>query len=424
METIGAIVAMRSALVQLAALAACSHALLAPLFGRTAGAKASSLRRLSCRKAAPSYNELRALTGVAAAAKIGTREPCAALAAAAALASIKALPRESIIYAWGWTVILPLSLALTLIGRESKGIKDGAATRRVGAAFAAGALSSVAGAFVAAKLMRGALGAASYKGAAALAASYVGGSANFFVVAEAVGLKNDGLLAALATADVVVMAAYIVLLQFLASKYGAPRRADREEARHARGQGRARDGGRDGPVLEPRRQAVSATVLKTTTDGGVVPALLGACCVAAAAPLKPSLRTAAISAYAVACRRFTRARGAARQMAGWCLAAFYACLGACSPVSAVLKAGAPAVGLAVAALMGHALLLAACTLRGTWGIDEALVASNACVGGPATAAAFASATRREDLVVPAVVWGTVGYACGTGLGMALYNVMC
>ena len=111
-------------------------------------------------------------------------------------------------------------------------------------------------------------------------------------------------------------------------------------------------------------------------------------------------------------------------MAGWCLAAFYACLGACSPVSAVLKAGAPAVGLAVAALMGHALLLAACTLQGHWGVDEALVASNACVGGPATAAAFASAIRREDLVVPAVVWGTVGYACGTGLGMALYDVMC
>ena len=348
---------------------------------------------MSCRKAAPYYDELRALAGVAAAAKLGTREPCAALAAAAALASIKVLPRESIIYAWGWTVILPLSLALTLIGRESKGIKDGAATRRVGAAFAAGAVSSVAGAFVAATLLRGALGAASYKGAAALAASYVGGSANFFVVAEAVGLKNNGLLAALATADVVVMAAYIVLLQFLAKRYGAP--------------------GRD----------VSTTVSEQDSGSPLVPAMLGACCVAAAAPLRPSLRTAAISAYAVACRRFTKARGAARSLAGWCLAAFYACLGACSPVSAIAKAGAPAVALAVAALMGHALLLAACTLKGKWGIDEALVASNACVGGPATAAAFASATRREDLVVPAVVWGTVGYACGTGLGMALYNVL-
>ena len=387
-------------MVQLLAVAAscshCSHALLAPRpsLHRSGAKGASSLRRTSCRKAAPYYDELRALAGVAAAAKLGTREPCAALAAAAALASIKVLPRESIIYAWGWTVILPLSLALTLIGREAGGIKDGAATRRVGAAFAAGAVSSVAGAFVAAKLMRGALGAASYKGAAALAASYVGGSANFFVVAEAVGLKNNGLLAALATADVVVMAAYIVLLQFLASKYGAPR-------------------------------PETATVSKTEDAGSpLVPLFLGALCVAAAAPLKPSLRTAAIALSAVACRRVTRARSAARRMAGWCLAAFYACLGACSPVSAIAKAGAPAVALAVAALMGHALLLAACTLKGKWGIDEALVASNACVGGPATAAAFASATRREDLVVPAVVWGTVGYACGTGLGMALYNVMC
>jgi len=388
---------MRSALVQLTAVAACSHALLAPQrsLRRTAGVKGASSLRLPTRtKAAPSYNELRALMGVAAAAKLGTREPCAALAAAAALASIRVLPRESIIYAWGWTVILPLSLALTLIGRESKGIKDGAATRRVGAAFAAGALSSVAGAFAAAKLLRPTLGAAANQGAAALAASYVGGSANFFVVAEAVGLKNNGLLAALATADVVVMAAYIVLLQFLAKRYGAP--------------------GRD----------VSTTVSEQDSGSPLVPAMLGACCVAAAAPLRPSLRTAAISAYAVACRRFTKARGAARSLAGWCLAAFYACLGACSPVSAIAKAGAPAVALAVAALMGHALLLAACTLKGGWGIDEALVASNACVGGPATAAAFASATRREDLVVPAVVWGTVGYACGTGLGMALYNVMC
>ena len=130
----------------------CSHALLPPQ------------RRITPRRRSTgslkAYNELRALTGVAAAAKLGTREPCAALAAAAALASIKVLPRESIIYAWGWTVILPLSLALTLSGRESKGIKDGAATRRVGAAFAAGAVSSVAGAFVAAKLLRGTLAAA------------------------------------------------------------------------------------------------------------------------------------------------------------------------------------------------------------------------------------------------------------------------
>ena len=113
---------MRPARICLASVL-CSHALLPPQ------------RRITPRRRSTgslkAYNELRALAGVAAAAKLGTREPCAALAAAAALASVKVLPRESIIYAWGWTVILPLSLALTLIGREASGMKDGAATRRV-----------------------------------------------------------------------------------------------------------------------------------------------------------------------------------------------------------------------------------------------------------------------------------------------------
>ena len=62
---------MRSALVQLTAVAACSHALLAPQrsLRRTAGAKGAASLRLPTRtKAAPSYNELRALMGVAAAA--------------------------------------------------------------------------------------------------------------------------------------------------------------------------------------------------------------------------------------------------------------------------------------------------------------------------------------------------------------------
>jgi uncharacterized membrane protein len=375
---------MRSAFVCLTAILG-SHALVPPqrkITPRTGGLGA--------------YSELRAFAGVAAAAKLGRREPCISLAVAAALASIKALPRESAIYAWGWTAVLPLSLALTLIGREPSGWGDGAATRRVGAAFAAGAASSVAGAFVAAKLLRGTLGAAADQGAAALAASYVGGSANFFVVAEAVGLRAGiGLLSALATADVVVMAGYIVLLQGLSARYGAPRRPVEQ-----------------GAASEP------------TTGSPLAPALLGALCVAAAAPLRPSLRTAAIALGAVACRRLPASRPAARNLSSWCLAAFYACLGACSPISAVVKAGAPALGLAVAALAGHALLLAACSARGPWSIDEALVASNACVGGPVTAAAFAQATGREDLVVPAVVWGTVGYAGGTGLGMALFRVLC
>ena len=42
-----------------------------------------------------------------------------------------------------------------------------------------------------------------------------------------------------------------------------------------------------------------------------------------------------------------------------------------------------------------------------------LVASNAAVGGPSTASTFAESLQLTELVVPAAVCGTLGYALGT-----------
>ena len=47
---------------------------------------------------------------------------------------------------------------------------------------------------------------------------------------------------------------------------------------------------------------------------------------------------------------------------------------------------------------------------------KGLVASNACVGGPTTAAGFAEAKGWTDLAVPGLMVGIVGYSCGTFIG--------
>ena len=46
-------------------------------------------------------------------------------------------------------------------------------------------------------------------------------------------------------------------------------------------------------------------------------------------------------------------------------------------------------------------------------IRELAVASNAAVGGPTTAAAMATAKGWDDLVLPALLVGILGYATGT-----------
>ncbi|KAJ1449456.1 hypothetical protein M885DRAFT_92995 [Pelagophyceae sp. CCMP2097] len=121
--------------------------------------------------------------------------PLASLGVAAALSNLGAVPAASPVYEWCWEALLPLSLSLTLIGQFSTTrTKDGGARqRRVGAAFAAGAVGSVAGAFagyaVAVRCVGCAAGDAA-RAAACILASYVGGSANFFAVAKIVGLAD------------------------------------------------------------------------------------------------------------------------------------------------------------------------------------------------------------------------------------------
>lgn len=72
------------------------------------------------------------------------------------------------------------------------------------------------------------------------------------------------------------------------------------------------------------------------------------------------------------------------------------------------------VHVAVAVLAGKALRLPT---------DTVLIASNANVGGPATAVAMAQARGWTHLVQPAMLLGSLGYCIGTGLGLWMYSLL-
>ena len=51
------------------------------------------------------------------------------------------------------------------------------------------------------------------------------------------------------------------------------------------------------------------------------------------------------------------------------------------------------------------------------------IASNAAIGGPATAAALCAGKRWDDAVAPAVAVGTIGYAIATFLGLGAARIL-
>ena len=52
-------------------------------------------------------------------------------------------------------------------------------------------------------------------------------------------------------------------------------------------------------------------------------------------------------------------------------------------------------------------------------LAELVIASNANMGGPTTAAAMAIARKWKALVIPAILCGTLGYAVATFIGVAV-----
>ena len=112
----------------------------------------------------------------------------------------------------------------------------------------------------------------------------------------------------------------------------------------------------------------------------------------------------------------------AQALAAFLMTLFFVTIGVASG-GADLAAAPPLLALIAAQLTCHAavVLVGARALRIP--TDVACIASNAAVGGPGTAAAMASGRGWRHLLPTAVLLGSVGYAVGTGLGLAVLRVL-
>jgi uncharacterized membrane protein len=98
---------------------------------------------------------------------------------------------------------------------------------------------------------------------------------------------------------------------------------------------------------------------------------------------------------------------------------FFAAIGASANILVVLKVGPILFVFAALILFVHLIFLLAAGKLFKLDLAEIVIASNANMGGPTTAAAMAVARKWKALVIPAVLCGTLGYAIATFIGVAI-----
>ena len=353
--------------------------------------------------------------------------PLLAMASAMLLATLGLIPAASPALDLVWRALMPLAVALSLLGVN---LRDAARTSGPAlAAFAVGALGSVLGTAVAYGTVGPALGPDAWRVAACLCASYVGGSLNYAATAQALGLDaapgGQAALAAGMAADNLAMAVFLSAL--MAAEADPPTEEGKASEKP------------DGIVRETGgNEARVANAGTVTVPTAAVPTARTAACALATAlvflecgkllagvlglPAGTSLGvSSALVPFALATTHgavdASRAFAGSDAVGGALMLVFFAALGASADPRVAIKAGGPACVFIAVQLATH-LAFVLCVGVGAMKLPAwaVLTASNACVGGPATAAAMASARGWTAGVQPAIVVGTIGYAVGTPIG--------
>lgn len=329
------------------------------------------------------------------------------------LSNLGLIPVAAPAYDLVWSYLVPLAIPLLLFQADLRRILREAGPTLV--AFAAGAVGTVLGTIVAVHIVP--LGEPSWQLAGIFCATYVGGSMNFVAASEALGLRSGDLLTAGFAADNLVMAAYFLVLFALPSWPWLRRVLGERRVPAAVGEDAA-DPVADGaaPTLPGMAAALALAAALCT---------LGFWCqeVSGLAGSGILFLTAFTVILATAAPPFTARLHGASELGNLLMHVFFAVIGASANVAAVLRVGPLLFVFAAVILTVHLLtiLLAGRLLR--LDLAEVVIASNANMGGPTTAAAMAVARRWRDLVIPAILCGTLGYAVATFIGVAVGHLL-
>lgn len=343
--------------------------------------------------------------------------PLLLLAVAMAASNTGLIPYSAPLYGTVAGLLVPVAIPLLLLRADFRTIFTESGPMLL--AFVIAVSATVVGAFLAVAVVD--MGPLEAGVAGTITSSYIGGSLNFVATAEAVGIRDSSIYVASLSADAVGAVIFLILLMSM-PLVGFIRRAMPSEFIDNETDPATRDADAASAVrAEPFQPARAATGLAVSF---VICALSFA--IASATGLGSwfiLIVTGVTLLVANFARPIVRQVGSDFEIGTLFMYVFFVTIGAGANLSEVLGAALPIIAFIVVMVLFHLCVL---VLVGKWlrlDLAEVLIASNACILGPAPAAALAASKGWQPLVAPGILVGMFGYAIATFIGVAITTVL-
>ncbi len=330
------------------------------------------------------------------------------------LSNTGVVPASTPVFSMVSDLLVPAAIPLLLFKANLRRII--AETGPMLLAFMIGVFGAALGAVIGFYLLP--LGAEAVQLAGVFTATYTGGSMNFVAVAKAVGFNDSSQYAAAMAADNLVGTPYLLVLVIIPSIAWVRRRFASpiiEETARERVEHPAEEG--SGTLNLIHLSGALALSLAICALGFQVADALGI----------GRYGILFITAFAVIIANISPAAMSRLQgdfeLGTLFMYLFFVTIGASANLFELAGEAMILVPYAMMIVGSHLLVLMIGTKLLKIDLAEALVASNACIMGPATAAAIAAGQGWRGLVTPGLLVGVLGYVIANFLGVAVTELL-
>ena len=362
------------------------------------------------------------------------------------LANLHVIPTEAAAYDFIWSYLVPLAIPFLLFQADFR--KIWRESGRMFGIYLLSSLGTAAGGILAYILLKNVIGPVPSKQALAMfVGTYVGGSVNLVAMADA-AKAGKNLVSAAIVADNLLMVLYFFLLSALPASgcilahyrhpiidrrrkiESSPEEMAEVKKHHQSHKSRAAEYWKARPVSLSDLATGFAAACMIVAVSKMLAGFFDTS-IAGARFLHSLLRgllgnqylliTTITTALATFFPQFFGSISGAQEIGTFLIHIFFAVIGAPASVELIIRE-APLLLLfaAIIVLMNLVFSLVFGKVFG-YSIEEITVASNANIGGPTTAAAFAIAKGWHTLIFPAILVGTLGYVIGNYYGIFLFT---